>query len=118
MDVQAAEAQAMAFGRLLTVDIGFHYVLIQSNTLVLVQLVRSRSNPLSDIGLGFSLLGDILDGITTCEEVYVNFIPRNSNKARHSLAKLSCSLRGCNVWTEEIAPRIVPFVLHDCHLLL
>ncbi|KAK2662317.1 hypothetical protein Ddye_000891 [Dipteronia dyeriana] len=50
--------------------------------------------------------------VSSCFGV-ISFIPRDSNKGAHQLAKLALSLESDSVWMETVPPCVESFVLDD-----
>ncbi|KAM1116218.1 hypothetical protein TB2_006645 [Malus domestica] len=91
----AAEACAIRSALLACIDNGFDNVVIESNALVIIQMLKKEST--HDYSFE-CILGDIELLVQRLTSMTFSFVPRESNRAAHSVAKFSFQKGGDFVW--------------------
>ncbi|KAJ9187526.1 hypothetical protein P3X46_002971 [Hevea brasiliensis] len=91
-----SEARAILFGLQLAVDLSFQRVIVESDCLHVIQLIRSADCPNNDLGF---VLQDCLDLMHLLDDCSWSFVRWSVNSVAHALAKLhledKCGLRKC-----------------------
>ena len=91
----------------LAADIGLDNVIVEGDSLVVTQALKSKVVGLAACGLlirdAFSLAGNF-------SKVSYSHIKREGNKVAHGLAKLAVNLAECVIWMEEVPPSIYHLV--------
>ncbi|KAK2654369.1 hypothetical protein Ddye_014225 [Dipteronia dyeriana] len=105
---QIVDALAIYKGILLAGDSSFIPLCIESDAQVVVYLLNSLSDPLSEIGLILKDIRLLLEDSPCCS---VKFVSRLSNMAVHGHAKFGLSIETDLFWMEETPPVIVQAVL-------
>ncbi|KAM1174398.1 hypothetical protein ACFX19_027535 [Malus domestica] len=109
----AAEASAIRSALLACIDNGFDKVVIESDALVLIQMLKRESTQDYSIEC---ILGDIEILVQRLMAVTFSFVPRESNRAAHSMAKFAFQQGGDFVW-DRIGPEFLFNVLaHDVNI--
>ena len=102
---KAVEIEALAASRALELaaDIGLDNVIVEGDSLVVTQALKSKVVGLAAYGLlirdAFSLAGNF-------SEVSYSHIKREGNKVAHGLAKLAVNSAECVIWMKEVPPTI------------
>ena len=102
---KAVEIEALAASRALELaaDIGLDNVIVEGDSLVVPQALKSKVVGLAAYGLlirdAFSLAGNF-------SEVSYSHRKREGNKVAHGLAKLAVNSAECVIWMEEVPPTI------------
>ncbi|KAM1018883.1 hypothetical protein ACFX2C_040452 [Malus domestica] len=91
----AAEASAIRCALLACIDHGYENVIIESDALVLIQMLKKESTQDYSIEC---ILGDIETLVQRLTTVTFSFAPRESNRAAHSVAKYVFQQGGDFVW--------------------
>ncbi|CAN6723379.1 unnamed protein product [Malus baccata var. baccata] len=91
----AAEASAIRCALLACIDHGYEQVTIESDALVLIQMLKKESTQDYSIEC---ILGDIETLVQRLTTVTFAFAPRESNRAAHSVAKYAFQHGGDFVW--------------------
>ncbi|KAM2152029.1 hypothetical protein ACFX1R_046399 [Malus domestica] len=109
----AAEACAVRSALLACIDNGFDKVVIESDALVLIQMLKMEST--TDYSIE-CILGDIESLVQRLTAVTFSYVPRESNCAAHSVAKYAFQKGGDFVW-DCIGPEFLFNVLaHDVNI--
>ncbi|KAL5825608.1 hypothetical protein ACOSQ3_021671 [Xanthoceras sorbifolium] len=104
-----AEATAVLHGIRLAIDTGFSPLLVESDALGVINVLRTGSIPCSDLGL---IISDIFQ-FCRCSIVFsCSFIPRIANRVADSLAKAAISSVEDRFWF-EVCPFIVELLVQD-----
>ncbi|KAL5768360.1 hypothetical protein ACOSQ2_015143 [Xanthoceras sorbifolium] len=99
--VKVAEALAVFEGIQLAFDSGLWPISVESNSLVVVNLIASKIVPLSDVG---TIIYDILQLMDSNPGIFIAYIGRKSNTVTHVLAQHCTSVEGVLVWLEDDIP--------------
>ncbi|KAM1171007.1 hypothetical protein ACFX2G_021789 [Malus domestica] len=95
------------------IDNGFDKVVIESDALVIIQMLKKESTQDYSIEC---ILGDIEILVQRLTSVTFSFVPRESNRAAHSVAKFALQQGGDFVW-DCIGPKFLFNVLaHDVNI--
>ncbi|KAM2993814.1 hypothetical protein FF2_045866 [Malus domestica] len=109
----AAEACAIRSALMACIDNGFDEVVIESDALVIIQMLKKESTQDYSIEC---ILGDIKILVQRLTSVTFSFVPRESNCAAHSVAKFALQQGGDFVW-DCIGPKFLFNVLaHDVNI--
>ncbi|KAF2298797.1 hypothetical protein GH714_027951 [Hevea brasiliensis] len=91
-----SEARAILFGLQLAVDLSFQRVIVESDCLHVIQLIRSADCLNNDLGF---VLQDCLDLMHLLDDCSWSFVRWSVNSVAHALAKLhledKCGLKKC-----------------------
>ena len=93
-----AEAKAFEVGLQLARDMGYHDVILEGDTLILVRALCGLSSHPSTID---SLVVGMQHMCSEFRMVYVSHVRRQGNKPAHILANYALSLNEYVVWIEE-----------------
>ena len=104
------EAKAFEAGLQLARDMGFHDVILEGDSLILVRTLCGLSSPPSTID---SLVVGMQHMCSKFRMVYVSHVRRQGNKPAHILAKNALSLNASVVWIEETPCCIEQALIHD-----
>ncbi|KAM1348571.1 hypothetical protein ACFX2F_002741 [Malus domestica] len=108
-------ATAIRSALLACIDNGFDNVVIKSDALVIIQMLKKESTHDYSIEC---ILGDIELLVQRLTYVTFSFVPRESNRAAHSVAKFAFQKGGDFVW-DCIGPEFLFNVLaHDVNILI
>ncbi|KAH7571631.1 hypothetical protein JRO89_XS04G0105300 [Xanthoceras sorbifolium] len=113
--VLEVEALAVLRGVEMALESGITSFMVESDSATTVNLVRSRSVILSEVGL---YIEDIISKFDNVSFVDINFIPRTANSVAHGLAKFALQVSGNLVWMENVMSSIALLVLEDAHFRL
>ncbi|KAM1520037.1 hypothetical protein ACFX15_022281 [Malus domestica] len=91
----AAEACAIRSALMACIENGFDKVVIESDALVIIQMLKKDSTQDYSIEC---ILGDIEILVQRLTSVTFSFVPRESNRAAHSVAKFALQQGGDFVW--------------------
>ncbi|KAL5758416.1 hypothetical protein ACOSP7_021027 [Xanthoceras sorbifolium] len=105
---EIAEAMAILHGVQLALDIRFSPICIEPDTASIVQLISSRTNSFSDVGL---VVDDILLLLGHLP-VFSVFTGRR-NKVAYGLAKLALGLISDSVWVDDYLSCVASLVSDD-----
>ena len=105
-----AEAKAFEVGLQLARDIGYHDVILEGDSLILVCALCGLSSRPSTID---SLVVGMQHMCSEFRMVYVSHVRRQGNKPAHILAKHALSLSVSVVWIEETPYCIEQTLIHD-----
>ncbi|KAM0958411.1 hypothetical protein ACFX13_024104 [Malus domestica] len=109
----AAEACAIRSALMACIENGFDKVIIESDALVIIKMLRKVSPQDYSIEC---ILGDIEILVQRLMSVTFSFVPRESNHAAHSVAKFALQQGGDYVW-DCIGPKFLFNVLaHDVNI--
>ncbi|KAM1123919.1 hypothetical protein ACFX19_005343 [Malus domestica] len=109
----AAEACAIRGALMACIDNGFDNVIIESDALVIIQMLKKDSTPDYSIEC---IIGDIELLVQRLTSVTFSFVPRESNRAAHSVVKFAFQKGGDFVW-DCIGPEFLFNVLaHDVNI--
>ncbi|KAM1428225.1 hypothetical protein ACFX1S_020467 [Malus domestica] len=109
----AAEACAIRSALMACIDNGFDKVVIESDALVIIHMLKKESTQDYSIEC---ILGDIEILVQRLTSVTFSFVPRESNRAAHSVAKFALQQGGDFVW-DCIGPEFLFNVLaHDVNI--
>ncbi|KAL5830557.1 hypothetical protein ACOSQ3_020025 [Xanthoceras sorbifolium] len=108
---QIAEALAIKRDLTLAIETGFIRVCLESDASAVVNLITSRCQPLSDIGV---VIVDILSLLNSLVTVSISFIAREANRVVHRLAKFGLSFVDDFVWLEDCPLCMENLVLNNC----
>ncbi|KAK3211279.1 hypothetical protein Dsin_015985 [Dipteronia sinensis] len=92
-------------------DIGFWPCVIESNALVVVNLVKGNNIVNSKVGL---IINDIIQLLHFSPGCSICFVLIKANMAAHSLAELGLSFSYDRFWMEEAPLSVAPVVLGHC----
>ncbi|KAK2637294.1 hypothetical protein Ddye_032086 [Dipteronia dyeriana] len=95
---QIAEAKAILRGFRLALENGLYPVILESDALLVVNLIKAKEIPSSDVGV---VIHDILELVENVGVFSCNFAPRLTNKVAHGLAKITLRSRNEFVWMED-----------------
>jgi len=104
------EAKAFEVGLQLARDIGYHDVILEGDSLILVRALCGLSLPPSTVD---SLVVGMQHMCSKFRTVYVSHVRRQGNKPAHILAKHALSLNASVVWIEETSYCIEQTLIHD-----
>ena len=104
------EAKAFEVGLQLARDIGYHDVILEGDSLILVRALYGLSLPPSTVD---SLVVGMQHMCSEFHTVYVSHVRRQGNKPAHILAKHALSLSASVVWIEETPYCIEQTLIHD-----
>ncbi|KAL5845242.1 hypothetical protein ACOSQ4_011200 [Xanthoceras sorbifolium] len=96
--VEMAEAIALLRGLKLTAEIGLHPIILESDSVTVVQLIRSKSHVLSELGLVMHEIFNIMLHVPV-NNVCVG--PVMANKVAHDLANFALTMEDKLVWIED-----------------
>ena len=97
------EALAASCALELAADIGLDNVIVEGDSLVVMQALKSKVVGLVAYGL---LIRDAFSLVGNFSKVSYSHIKREGNKVAHGLAKLAVNLAECVIWMEEVPPTI------------
>ncbi|KAK2646180.1 hypothetical protein Ddye_021375 [Dipteronia dyeriana] len=97
---QTAKAVALLCGIRLAMEANFVPVVVESDTKVVVDMVKMGVGPAADFG---NIIGDILYLIVG-KPIYISFVPRVANAVAHGLAKVALSYATERVWINAYPP--------------
>ncbi|KAK3183021.1 hypothetical protein Dsin_030307 [Dipteronia sinensis] len=97
------------------VETGLWPCIVESDSQIVVSLIKSSNVRLSDICL---IIGDILDLVNGQLQCKVCFIPRKANMVAYCFVKLGVSLEIDRFWMEEVPSSVPPIVLGETSVLL
>ncbi|KAL5802726.1 hypothetical protein ACOSQ4_031031 [Xanthoceras sorbifolium] len=106
--VARAEGHAIKFGIFIALDVGLWSLVVESDSLSVINLILQKSVPLMGLVLEdiFHIAGN--DSVSTfC------FAPRIANRGAHALAQLNCSLTHLLVLLEDYPSSIADVILDD-----
>ncbi|KAL5811377.1 hypothetical protein ACOSQ3_028113 [Xanthoceras sorbifolium] len=109
VSVEVAEALAILNGIHLAIESGFNHLLVESDALNVINYIKSRSPPLSEVGL---VIADIFS-ICLHINVEFSFVPRCANSIAHLLARNSFSIVDVSIWLEDAPPWLDQGLLSD-----
>ncbi|KAK1588286.1 hypothetical protein Q3G72_021713 [Acer saccharum] len=105
-----AEALAILRGLHLALENGLFPTSLESDALVVVDMIGSTVPPSSEIGV---IIHDILVFFWNSHFLAINFVPRLANKVAHGLAKLALNHVGEFVWLDDCPLSVESLVLGD-----
>ncbi|XP_056698357.1 uncharacterized protein [Spinacia oleracea] len=103
-----AEAEAMWFGLRYAYDASFINVQLESDCLVLVKLLQSRTKEESRTQV---IVSDICNLVCSFLACAFKFAPRTCNKVAHAMAKVSLLFEEVLVWMEDCPSDICSLVM-------
>ncbi|XP_050248536.1 uncharacterized protein LOC126695761 [Quercus robur] len=108
----ALEVEAMAASTALSFAsrLGFHWAILESDSLTLATTLRNNSTFLSLDGL---LMEDIKFHATSFIQLRYSHVKREGNKVAHKLARHALYILDFSVWMEDVPPPLLPIVLED-----
>ncbi|KAM1949581.1 hypothetical protein ACFX15_009620 [Malus domestica] len=104
-----SEAMAVRAGLLWAIDRGYQSLIIETDSLQIVEALRDPTLNLSTIG---QVVEDCKALLNTITEANITHIRRNANAAAHHLAKVGLSLMQSCEWTDS-PPSIITDILVD-----
>ncbi|TXG72479.1 hypothetical protein EZV62_001058 [Acer yangbiense] len=107
---QVAETLAILHGCRLAAELGLLPTVLESDALSVVEAVRLKSMPLSEVGV---VIQDILEIFTSFPVFSICFVPRLANKVVHGLARLAVGHVGRFVWVNDCPLAVESLVLGD-----
>ncbi|XP_074306492.1 uncharacterized protein LOC141641741 [Silene latifolia] len=113
-DAGIAEAKAMEFGLRTAVQMGLANIIVESDCMVLVSMLKSKSLPLNYLGnVGRSVLS-----LASCFNVVeFSFVKRDGNRAAQCLAHLLPLTYSTRMWVGMVPDIVSDVVLTDCYLV-
>ena len=109
-DVKIAEAKAVYHGLRLAKEMDFAKVIVESDSLVVIQALRNKSGGSSDFGL---IVDDILAFCCSFELVCWSFVKRSGNTVAHILAHFQPWEVGKRVWVDDIPCDVLAIASKD-----
>ncbi|XP_075645389.1 uncharacterized protein LOC142616414 [Castanea sativa] len=104
------EAMAAATTLQFAMDLGFNHVVLESDSLVLVNALCYDTTLLSSNGL---LMEDIRLQARFFNQLHYSHVQREDNKVAHKLVRYALCISNFVVWIENVPPPIFPIVLAD-----
>jgi len=112
----AIEVDAMATQRALklALETGFHQIILEGNSQILISDMENSSDSLSNIG-------HIVKGIQYItfyfSKIHYSHVRRHCNTVAHSLVKRAISFSQMQIWMEDASPDIIHVLQVDlnCH---
>ncbi|KAJ4702817.1 Ribonuclease H-like domain containing protein [Melia azedarach] len=103
-DVEIAEAEAIIFGVEVALEARLSPIIIESNSLNIVNMVNKKLHSSSEVCW---LISDIQDTLVKNEKFVVSHIPGSCNVVAHNLAKCAFDFDKTMVWLEKIPNSIL-----------
>ncbi|KAL5827457.1 hypothetical protein ACOSQ4_019254 [Xanthoceras sorbifolium] len=103
-----AEAMAILRGIQFASEMGISPIMVESDSLSVINIITSHAFPLSDVGV---VISDIYRSIEALNDFKIIFASRQANSVAHGLAKLALSLSDASFWLEDYPPCIENLVL-------
>ena len=104
------ESLAAATTLSLAIDLGFRRVILEGDSMEVIQALRENLQPLTPMGL---LIEDVRRFSQNFDELLYSHTKRNGNAVAHSLAKYALSIPDFLVWIEDVPSHIFPIVQAD-----
>jgi ribonuclease HI len=114
LEVTLAEAGALLMAIQLCQRLGFHTVLFESDSQIVVEGINCKNIDWSSKGL---MLGDIQEALQGIHSWRLSFTHREGNKAAHLLAKLATMVESEKIWINKVPNCIRDIVLIEQHAL-
>ncbi|KAK0579421.1 hypothetical protein LWI29_026174 [Acer saccharum] len=105
-----AEALAVLDGIHLAVDAGLVPFQIDTDSLIVVNLVNKGDSSSADVG---HIIADIVRFLRSLESCSIAFTPRKRNAVAHSLARTALSIASDRCWVDSCPPCVERLVLLD-----
>ncbi|GMI87603.1 hypothetical protein like AT4G29090 [Hibiscus trionum] len=106
----AAEAYAVVHGLRLAADLGFRHVVVEGDSLSVIEKLKSGLDDRLDISAIVWNAQMLAQNFRTCT---FSFIPRNGNFPVHAMAKESFNFSSERVWVEEAPDAVVHLAAED-----
>ena len=106
------EALACCWAVQFTVDLGFHRVIFEGDSAIVINAVSQENATLSSYGF---IVEDILSLVSSFLSFEFVHVPRSGNIVANALAKKAKELVGCQVWSADMPIDIAPLVDFDVH---
>ena len=108
----ALEVEAMAASTALSFasQLGFHWAILESDSLTLATALRNDSTFLSLDGL---LMEDIKFHASSFTQLRYSHVKREGNNVAHKLARHTLCILNFSMWMEDVPPPLLPVVLED-----
>ncbi|XP_074304897.1 uncharacterized protein LOC141639748 [Silene latifolia] len=107
---EVAEAMAAEFGLLTAKQMGLDNVVLESDCLTLITMLKSKSFPNNYFGRAGKKVSDLASSFSC---ISFNFTRRDGNVVAHELAHLVPLEFSTRYWVGAIPERVEPFVLVD-----
>lgn len=104
------EAQAMPFALQLTLDLSFSHLVVEFDSLQVIDLLHKMECPSSSLGAS---IRDCLMLVGSSQESRWSHIKRDGNSVAHSLAALAHFEDGVQIWVEAYSAPIKSYVPID-----
>ena len=101
-----AAAMALSFAT----DLGFRCVILEGDSMEVIQALRENTQPLTPTGLQIE---DVREFSQNFDELLYSHTKRDGNAIAHSLAKYALSIPDFLVWMEDVPSYILPIVQVD-----
>ena len=105
-----AAAMALTFAK----DLGFQHIILEGDSLEVIQALRDKTETLTPTGL---LLEDVRSLSQNSDLLLYSHTKRDGNAVAHSLAKYALRIPYFLAWMEDIPPHIQSIVQADLALL-
>ncbi|KAL5782119.1 hypothetical protein ACOSP7_007148 [Xanthoceras sorbifolium] len=110
LDPSLAEAMAVLHSIRLAIDSGFSHILVESDALDMINILRDGVIPSSDLGL---IVLDIFQFCLCSSVISFSFVPRTTNKVANALAKGTVSFGSDCFWYNVCPPFVEILVQED-----
>ena len=112
---QIAEALAILECLRLAINRNFSHIIVESDALVVVQLISQKDPPLSEVGVVVTNILELAEHFTA---VSFLFVPRLLNRVAHGIAKLALNHGGESLWLDDCPLAVESLVLGDAPVSL
>ena len=90
-----------------TTDLGFRHVILEGDSMEVIQALRENTQPLTPTGL---LIEDVRRFFQNFDELLYSHTKRDDHVVAYSLAKYTLSIPNFLVWMEDVPSHILPIV--------
>ncbi|KAL4279285.1 hypothetical protein GQ457_03G012310 [Hibiscus cannabinus] len=105
-----AEAKAVVHGLSFAAELGFHHVILESDSRSLIQKLNSSADDSSAIR---PVVSDIKNLARRFVECIFHFTTRDNNQAAHAVAAMGKNLISDTSWIEDVPPEVLSLVEAD-----
>ncbi|KAL4302604.1 hypothetical protein GQ457_10G004920 [Hibiscus cannabinus] len=105
-----AEAKAAVHGLSFAAELGFHHVILESDSRSLIQKLNSTADDSSAIRPVFSDIKNLARRFVEC---IFHFTTRDNNQAAHAVAAMGKNLISDTSWIEDVPPEVLSLVEAD-----
>ncbi|GMJ00600.1 hypothetical protein like AT2G34320 [Hibiscus trionum] len=106
----ATEVLAAKNGIILSIELGFRKVVIEGDSLTVINKLKSKEVDFSEIG---AITEDSRKLLRNLESYWLSFTRRGGNKVAHELAREQLNIAADQTWVEEAPERIEALAAED-----